>query len=261
MKIISFQNEKFKNILKLKKNRQRKKQDLIIIEGRKEIESALEAGWDLEDFFYCPDLSKSDDLLNQKNYYELDKKLFAKISYRESPDGFLATAKPRYLIEKHIKLNKNPLIAVMESVEKPGNLGAVLRTCDALAIDLLICNDLKTDIYNPNVIRASRGAVFTVPLVLMSFESSLEFLKKHKIKSFAAALQSEKNYIEVDFSSSAAIIFGSEDSGLTEKWLQAADEKIKIPMEGKIDSLNVSVAAAVMLFEAKRQRIKKILTK
>lgn len=255
MKISSLQNEKIKNILKLKKSRERKKRDLIIIEGRKEIELALSSGMEIVDFFYCSKFNKLNNPFKINKFIELGENVFKKISYRDAPDGFLALAKPKYLNKNQIKLKNNPLIVILESLEKPGNLGAILRTCDALKVDLVIMNDLKTDLYNPNIIRSSRGTIFTVPVISIEYDSTIAFLKKHKIKIFVTALLAKKNYLEVNYKFSSAIVLGSEDKGLSKQWLESADELIKIPMKGEIDSLNVSVSAAVILFEAERQRL------
>lgn len=255
--IISVHNEKIKNIIKLRKSRERKKQDLIIIEGYKEIEMALQADIEISELFYCSDfLEKNDKLLeiDNKIMVKTDSLVFKKISYRDNPDGFLALARPKYKIINNIALSKNPLVIILEAIEKPGNLGAILRSADAVGADAIIINDSKTDIYNPNVIRASRGTIFTKQIAISSFSDTSAWLKKNNIKSFGLALTAKQNYLKVNFKVPSAIVLGSEDMGLSEKWLKGADELIKIKMKGKIDSLNVSVTAGVILFEALRQR-------
>lgn len=253
-KIISLQNENIKRIVKLRKAGKRKKSDSIIIEGKKEIELALSSEMKIIEFYFCPEIAGAFDFnIGENKITEVSKAVFEKISYREAPDGYLAIARPRYLNLAEISLNKKPLILVLENVEKPGNLGALLRTALAAEIDLVIINDQQTDIYNPNVIRASRGAVFIVPVLNLSLEETKKFLKKNKIKSFAATGKAEKEYTEADFTNSSAIVLGTESKGLSKEWLASADELIKIPMKGGIDSLNVSVSGAIIIYEALRQ--------
>lgn len=255
VKIDSLQNEKIKNIVKLRESGQeREKQGLFIIEGWREINLALKHGEEIENLIYSPEYIKQELAIDEEKIIEVAKKVFAKISYRENPDGFLAIAKIKKQSLEDVKLSPNPLVIILEAVEKPGNLGAILRTADAAQVDAIIINNPQTDIYNPNVIRASQGTVFTVPTVLSSLEETMEFCKKNKIKILAATPDTEKEYTEIDYNQGCAIVMGTEDKGLSGEWLKAADERIKIKMRGKIDSLNVSVSAAVILFEALRQR-------
>ena len=257
LKIDSLQNEKIKNIVRLRDSgRERKKQGWFLIEGWREINLALAAGVEIVNLFYCADYSQPRPALADEKIIETAKKVFAKISYRENPDGFLAVAKIKELKLENIKLSAKPLLIILEAVEKPGNLGAILRTADAAGADAVIINDPKIDLYNPNVIRASQGAVFTVPTVLNSTGGTVDFCKNNKIKIFATTPAAKKQYTEVNYNKGCAIIMGAEDKGLSDKWLKAADEKIKINMRGRIDSLNVSVSAAVVMFEAIRQREK-----
>lgn len=257
IKINSLQNEQIKNIVKLRDNgRERKNQGLFLIEGRREINLALKGKIEIETIFYCPDYGRQKLEVGREKIIEVVKKVFAKISYRENPDGFLAVAKNKELKLKNIKLSAKPLLIILEAVEKPGNLGAILRTADAAAVDAIIINDGKTDVYNPNVIRASQGAVFTVPTILSSISETANFCKNNKIKILAATPAAKKLYTEVNYNNGCSIILGAEDNGLSKTWLEAADEKIKINMRGRIDSLNVSVSAAVILFEVIRQREK-----
>lgn len=258
-KIDSWQNQKIKNIVKLRDSgRERKKQGWFLIEGWREINLALKGGVEIVSLFYCADYGKPRPALADEKIIEAAKKVFAKISLRENPDGLLAVAKINKLKLENIKLSARPRLIILEAVEKPGNLGAILRTADAAAVDAVIINDGKTDLYNPNVIRASQGAVFTVPTVLSSIDETVGFCKNNRIKIFATAPVAKKQYTEINYNSGCAIIMGAEDKGLSEKWLKAADEKIKITMSGQIDSLNVSVSAAIILFEALRQREVKI---
>lgn len=257
MLITSFGNPKIKEVIRLKKAGQRREQDLILIEGEREINLAVAVGLTPETLFICEELGGKKNIvknLKEENIFYTSKEVFKKISYREHPDGLLALAKPEYKKLESLKLPANPLLIILEAVEKPGNLGAILRTADAAGADAVIINDLKTDIYNPNVIRASQGTVFTSKVVISKTEETIKWLKKNKIKSLATAPDAEKNYSEEDYKKGTAIIMGAEDKGLSEVWLDAADEKIKIKMAGKIDSLNVSVATAIVIFEALRQR-------
>ncbi|MDD5032034.1 MAG: RNA methyltransferase [Patescibacteria group bacterium] len=258
--ITSSQNAKIKEIIKLRKPRERKKQDLIIIEGRQEIEMAHQAGLEIVELFYCQDFAGGEKIagLPEEKITPVVSDIFQKISYRENPDGFLALAKPKYLELDKIKLNKNPLIIILESLEKPGNLGAILRSADAAGVDAVIVADQKTDIYNPNVIRASLGAIFTNQVALAGAEEIKKWLAKNKIKSLAATPEAKKLYTEVNYKGAVAIIMGEEHPGLSKGWMEAASGKVRIPMAGKIDSLNVSVSTAIILFEAIRQRSLKI---
>lgn len=257
IKINSLQNETIKNIVKLRDTgRERKQQGLFLIEGLREINLALAEEVKIVSLFYCADYGKQRLALADEKIIEVAKKVFIKISYRENPDGFLAVAKIKELKLKNIKLSDRPLLIILEAVEKPGNLGAILRTANAAGADAVIINDPKTDIYNPNIIRASQGAIFTVPVVVSSVRETVDFCQNNKIKILAAALAAKKSYIEVNYNNGCAIVMGAEDQGLSKEWLETADEKIKINMRGRIDSLNVSVSAAVILFEAVRQREK-----
>lgn len=255
IKIESLENPKIKNIVKLRESSQeRKEQGLFIIEGHREIGLAQKGGVEIENLIYCSDYIKRELAIDEEKIIEVSKKVFNKISFRENPDGFLAVAKIKEQNLENIKLSANSLLVVLEAVEKPGNLGAILRTADAAGADAVIINDPKTDIYNPNVIRASQGTVFTVATVFSSVGETIKFCEKNKIKILAATPEAKKEYAEVDYKLGCAIVVGAEDTGLSKDWLAAAEEKIKIKMRGKIDSLNVSVSTAIILFEALRQR-------
>lgn len=254
--ITSVQNERIKEIIRLRKPRERRKQDLIIIEGRQEIELARQAGLEIVELFYCQDFAGNKKIVSlpEEIITPVVPAVFEKISYRENPDGFLALARPKYLELEKIKLSKNPLVIILESLEKPGNLGAILRSADAAGADAVIVANPKTDIYNPNVIRASLGTIFTNQVAVGGVEEIKQWLAKNKIKSLAATPEAKKIYTEADYKGAVAIIMGEEHPGLSKDWLEKVDEKIKIPMRGKIDSLNVSASTAIILFEAVRQR-------
>jgi len=258
--ISSLQNPKIKNIVKLSKNKERKEQNLFIIEGAREMSLALSGGYAINSVFICPKLFSSSDYPNVLNnlpeniIYEVTDTVFDKIAYREGSDGLLALATPKMHTLDSFVLSENPFIIIIEAIEKPGNLGAILRTADAAAVDGVIICDPLTDLYNPNAIRSSVGCSFTVQTAVCSSDEAYEWLKTRGIKVFAAELQASEWYQDTDFRTPSAIIMGTEADGLTDYWLKNADARIKIPMRGVIDSLNVSVSTAVLTFEAMRQR-------
>lgn len=252
-RITSLQNERVKNLVKLQKSSERKKQNLILIEGWREIKQAIDKGFQIEAFYLNEEKDKDVNLLSGK-IYQLALPVFEKVAYRENTEGVIAVARPEFFSFDTLKLRENPLLIVLESVEKPGNLGAVLRTAEAAAVDAVIVCDPLTDIYNPNVIRSSLGCVFSVPIVACSNRDAIQYLKKKNIRTYAAELNASKRYDLSDYSQPAAIVLGTESTGLSEEWINAADEKIIIPMLGSHDSLNVSVSAAILTYEALRQR-------
>lgn len=253
--ITSLQNPKVKNLVKLiEKSSERRSQDLIVIEGLRELQLALTAGMEISQLYFCPSIGASQNELPAQQYFEVSKEVFAKVAYRENSDGYIALLKPRYFSLENLPLTNNPFIIVLEAVEKPGNLGAILRTADAANIDAVIICDPRTDIYNPNAIRSSVGCIFTIPIVVSTNEEVKNWLEKKGINHYAAALTATKNYTEINFAKPSAIVMGTEATGLSDFWLKNSTAQIKIPMEGKIDSLNVSISTAVLTFEAKRQR-------
>ncbi|MDR1881569.1 MAG: RNA methyltransferase [Prevotella sp.] len=259
-KIAGLQNPKIKNIVKLSKSKERKEQNLFPIEGARELSLALAAGYEINSVYVCPELfEKTDypeilDSIGENKLFEVSEAVFGKIAYREGSDGLLTLAKPKRHALNDLNLSGNPFIIILEAVEKPGNLGAILRTADAAQADVVIICDPATDLYNPNTIRSGIGCLFTVQTAVCSSPEALDFLHTNKIKSFAAELQATQWYQNTDFTIPSAIIMGTEADGLTDFWLKNADARIKIPMRGKIDSLNVSVSTAVLTFEAMRQR-------
>jgi TrmH family RNA methyltransferase len=257
-KITSLHNERIKNLVRLQKSAERKNQNLILIEGWREIRQAVREGFQLAFIYLNEDKADSENLHDLKEFKEkivlLSPSVFKKIAYRENTEGVLAVAVPKFHTFDELKLSENPLFIVLESVEKPGNLGAVLRTAEATGVDAVIVCDPVTDLYNPNIIRSSLGCVFSVPVVTCNNSEAIEFLKKKQIRMFAAELTASKRYDLADFRQSSAIILGTEATGLTSEWIKAADESIIIPMQGAHDSLNVSVSVAILVFEALRQR-------
>ena len=260
--ISSLQNPKVKWVLLLQqKSSERRKQGLFVVEGVREIMHCLEAGLAIHTLFCCPSLYDHsnvqillDHLNSEVERVEVTPQVYEKMAYRGTTEGVLAVVLTKALRLDDLHLNSSPLIVVLERVEKPGNLGAVLRSADAAAADAVIICDPLTDIYNPNLIRSSIGAVFTVPCVACSSEECVAFLKKRGIQILTAQLQDSHLYYHTDMKKATAIVMGTESTGLTDIWREAADAHIRIPMNGKLDSLNVSVSAAILLFEAVRQR-------
>lgn len=231
------------------------------MEGIKEIEMAIAGGVTFKELYFNPSLTTSanvhrifSEAISKPEVFALEKNLFEKVSYRETTGGMIAVAKAPETSLKDIKLSKTPLILVVESVEKPGNLGAIIRTADAAAVDAVIICDPLCDLFNPNVIRASIGTVFTEQVAVADSDDTIEWLKKNQIKIYTTWLESAVWYHQQDYSMASAIVLGTEATGISKKWLQNADQNIKIPMLGDIDSMNVSVSAAIITYEAKRQR-------
>ena len=260
VKIESRQNQRIKNLLKLQKRNERTRENLFLIEGIKEIEKAVVAGYDIQSAFFCPDIISFDEvskLLNPNGkvlFFEVTKEVFSKIAYRESTGGLVVTAVPKNHSLSDFPLSHNPLILVIEGVEKPGNMGAIFRTVDAAAFDGIIICDPKVDLYNPNAIRASIGTVFNIHTALSTSEEAIHFLKENNIQIFATYLEGSVNYHTVDYKQPSAIVMGTEATGISDQWVKAAQSNIIIPMMGIADSLNVSTATAVVVFEARRQR-------
>ncbi len=259
--ISSNQNPKIKLIHELYESKGRKKHKLFIAEGNREIYIALQSGFKPRSIFINKDYVEKfpykifSDFVIPRNYvFQVESKLFSKISYREETEGIIAVFEWKNHELNQLRLKANPLLIVVESVEKPGNLGAILRTADAAQVDgVIVCNPV-IDLYNPNVVRSSIGCIFSVPIALASSTETISWLKGEKIATYAAALQNAEFYHLYDYKNASAMIFGTEADGLSKEWVTHADYIIKIPMLGKIDSLNVSNAVAIMTFEAMRQR-------
>ena len=252
--ITSKSNPKIKNVVKLQKSSERREQNRIIIEGRREIERAVACGFIVDTLFICNDILKESVSINANYVEEVTLEVFEKIAYREGSDGLLAVAIPKYADLKSFKPKKNPLIIVLETVEKPGNLGAIMRTADAAGVDAVIIADPRTDLYNPNAIRASIGTIFSVPLFACSSEECINWLRENDIKIYCTYLKASIDYLEADFRQGSAIVMGTEATGISDIWVDAADQNLIIPMNGIADSLNVSVTTAIVVFEAIRQR-------
>ncbi|MCH5174820.1 MAG: RNA methyltransferase [Prevotellaceae bacterium] len=253
-------NPKIKKLLALQqKAAERRKNGVFVVEGQRELQHCINAGLEIDSIFFCPEiLGNNEDVLETlfqtARCYAVTAGVYNKIAYRGGTEGIIAEVKQKRLLLNDLQLKENPLLIILESVEKPGNLGAVLRSADAAGADAVIVCDPLTDIYNPNLIRSSIGAVFTVPCVACSTEECITFLKTKGIQILTAQLQDSNIYYDTDMTCSTAIVMGTEATGLTDAWRQAATRHIRIPMLGQLDSLNVSVSAAILMFEAVRQR-------
>ena len=258
--INSTQNALIKQIVLLKeKSRERKKTGLFVVEGIREIVLALKGDYTLKSILFYAELFSAEDLktlsINNTEIIEVSKDVYSKIAYRETTEGIIAIAKSKVNnMESLTFKNDNSLILVAEAPEKPGNIGAILRTADAANVDAVIIANPKTDLYNPNIIRSSVGCLFTNQIATGSTEAIIEFLKSKQINIYAAILQESQEYHKQDYTKATAIVLGTEATGLSDAWRQAALQNINIPMQGAIDSMNVSVAAGILIFEAKRQR-------
>ena len=263
--ITSAQNPKIKLLLELQeKSKTRRKEGLFVVEGRRELLHCIESGYEVHTLFICRDILGETDLneisyalktqKDQAGLFEIPPQLYDKVAYRGGTEGVIAELKCKEHGLTDLTVKENPLVVVLESVEKPGNLGAVLRSADAAGVDAVIVCDPLTDMYNPNLIRSSIGAIFTVPVAAASSEETIKWLKEKGIKIYTAQLQDSEWYYDTDMKGGTAVVMGTEATGLTDAWRKAADAHIKIPMLGRLDSLNVSVSAAILMYEAVRQR-------
>ena len=266
--ITSAQNPKIKMLLELQeKSKTRRREGLFVVEGRRELEHCIATGYEIHTAFICKDitgekgfdeilriLENSSDGLRHCSVMEIPGHLYQKVAYRGSTEGVIAELHCKKHSLEDLNIKENPVVVVLESVEKPGNLGAILRSADAAGVDAVIVCDPLTDLYNPNLIRSSIGGIFTVPTAAASSEDTIKWLKAKGIKIYTAQLQDSSWYYDTDMSCGTAIVMGTEATGLTDIWRKAADAHIKIPMLGRLDSLNVSVSAAILMYEAVRQR-------
>src|SRR6056297_1172595 len=260
--ISSAQNPLVKKILLLKdKSRERNKTGVFVLEGERELSLAIKAGYTIETLCYCDALLdintlESETPLNTAiNKVNFSLAVYKKVAYRETTEGIMAIIKSKQHTLSAIKLKRDkPFILVAEAPEKPGNIGALLRTADAANLDAVLIANPKTDLYNPNIIRSSVGCVFTRTIAMGTTAEIISYLKEIDAKIFCAALSASENYTDMDYTGATAIVVGTEASGLSEEWLSNSDQNIVIPMEGEIDSMNVSVSAAILIFEGKRQR-------
>lgn len=285
MVITSVQNPRVKAVVALQqKSAERRRTGLFVVEGRREVEHCVEMGLEVVEVFVCEEMggwncdqvaanrteemkktegmkeaegmkeTKKAEVTRGVKVTEVTRGVYEKMAYRGGTEGVMAVVKSEERRLEELELRENPLIVVVERVEKPGNLGAILRSADAAGADAVVVCDPLTDLWNPNLIRSSIGAVFTVPCVACGSEECIEFLKAHGIQILTAQLQDSELYYDTDMRRGTAIVMGTEATGLTDVWREAADAHIRIPMLGRLDSLNVSVSAAILLYEAVRQR-------
>ena len=258
--ITSIQNPLIKEIVQLQeKSRVRKKKEVCIVEGKREIRLAHQANYEIVTLLYHEAVFDKIALVEfnvpEHKIIQVSKEVYQKIAFRDTTEGIIAVVRTKVLHLDNIQFTKSqPLILIAEAPEKPGNIGALLRTADAANVDAVFIANPKTDMFNPNIIRSSVGCVFTNQIATGSTLEIINFLKEKKISIYCAALTASKLYHTISYKEACAIVVGTEATGLSDMWLENADQNIMIPMQGKIDSLNVSVSAAIILFEAKRQR-------
>lgn len=261
--ITSTQNPFIKELFQLKeKSRIRKKKNTFLIEGLREISLSIKGGYIIEKILADASIIYEDDfesltknLSSEVEIIEISNEVYKKLALRDSTEGVLAIAKAKNLTLNTIQFkNENPLVLVAEAPEKPGNIGALLRTADAAGIDAVLIANPKTDMYNPNIIRSSIGCVFTTTIATGSTAEIISFLKENNIKMYGAALTASIEYQTINYNKPSAVVVGTEATGLSDEWLENTTKNIIIPMRGAIDSMNVSVSAAIILFEAVRQR-------
>jgi len=259
-KIESSQNPLVKHLVQLQiKSKIRKQTNTFLIEGVREISLAVKANYQLDKILFVPDIISENEikkivLNNQIQYIQISSEVYKKLAYRDTTEGILAVAESKNLQLENIHLPKNPIILVAENIEKPGNIGAIMRTADAANIDAVLIADPKSDLYNPNVIRTSVGCIFTNNIAKGTTQEIISFLKKQQINIYCATLQNSTPYHIEDYKNSTAFVVGSEDKGVSDLFRNSSKKNVIIPMQGKIDSMNVSVAASILIFEAKRQR-------
>jgi TrmH family RNA methyltransferase len=260
--ITSAQNPRIKGVLALRKRAERDRSRQMLVDGYDELAVALNSGARPASLYYCPALVRDQAqtwiVTATQNLgtevFQLSEAVFRRIAYREAPDGWLAVLPAIETGLGRLRLGQDPLLLVCESVEKPGNLGAMLRTADAAGVDAVISSPTVTDWGNPNVVRASKGAVFSVPVAESAPEELIAWLRGQGIAIVAATLESEIPYTAASLKGGVAIVVGAESGGLSETWLQAADVEVRIPMFGRLNSLNVATSAALLVYEAIRQR-------
>jgi TrmH family RNA methyltransferase len=262
--ITSIHNPRIKALAKLKKRSERDEQGVFFTEGYRPITRALAAGFAFTELYYCPEWflgTNEQKVLEtaQKTGAELiriGKEAFVKIAYRERPEGLLAIGRQWHTTLDELKLSEIPFVIVVEAIEKPGNLGTILRSADATGAEAVIVCDAVTDLFNPNVVRASTGVMFTTPTVITDSKSTIDFLRQRGIKTLAATPAAKQLYTEVDMTGPIALVMGSEQFGLTDLWLNDCDIPVRLPMAGIADSLNVSAATVALAYEVVRQRKK-----
>lgn len=256
--ISSVQNPFIKSLVLLQeKAKARKQSGTFLMEGQREISIAIKGGYQIETVLFLPEIcteKEASQLAPTAELIEINKEVFQKLAYRDTTEGILAVAKTKSTLLSDLQLSQNPLILVAEAPEKPGNIGALLRTADAANLDAVIIANPKSDLYNPNIVRSSVGCLFTNQIATGTTAEIIAFLKEKNIAMYCATLQNSNGYHLENYTTPTALVVGTEATGLTKEWRDAATQNIIIPMQGEIDSMNVSVAAAILIFEAKRQR-------
>ncbi|MDX2776228.1 RNA methyltransferase [Streptomyces caniscabiei] len=260
--ITSVHNPRIKALAKLKKRSERDKQGVFVTEGYRPITRALAAGFHFAELYYSPEwfLGENEPALLKKaeaagtRLTRIGKEAFLKIAYRERPEGLVAVGSQWHTALTDLTLSNNPFVIVVEAIEKPGNLGTILRSADATGAEAVIVCDAVTDVFNPNVVRASTGVLFTTPTIVTDSKSTIDFLKRNAIKTLAATPAATQVYTDVDMTGPLAIVMGSEQFGLTDLWLDTCDIPVRLPMAGIADSLNVSAATVALAYEVVRQR-------
>jgi TrmH family RNA methyltransferase len=260
MDITSTQNPRVKQVVKLQQNaRERKETGMFVSEGIRECSIALQSGYEPHEIYICEEIYKPDPLYpipTKDSAFTVTPEVYAKIAYRSGVEGIVIVFKSRFAEINNIQFDRNSLILVLEKVEKPGNLGAIFRTADAAGVSAVLLCDPACDPYNPNAIRSSLGCIFGVPWVITDSGAAIKWLKGNGIRIVSSTPDTSKVYSHENLSGQIAIVMGAEDTGLSPLWLSQSDSLVRIPMLGRIDSLNVSVSAAILLFEAQRQRRK-----
>ena len=257
--ITSPQNPFIKSLLLLQeKSKARKQSGTFLIEGKREIELAMNGGYAIDSILYLPEYLFAEEIskfqVENIELIEVSREVYQKLAYRETTEGLIAVAQMKSHLLSDLKLSENPLILVAEAPEKPGNIGAILRTADAANLDAVIIANPNGDLYSPNIVRASVGCLFTNQVAIATTDEIVNYLATNNIKFYSATLQDSEGYHLQDYTQPTAMVVGTESTGLSEKWRTAAAKNVLIPMQGAIDSMNVSVAAAILIFEAKRQR-------
>ena len=261
--IQSRQNDQVKNLVKLRERKHRDRQERFLIEGLRELGHAIGSGYSIETLYYCPEYFPSAEhtafieerrRADATSLVRMSEDPFNKATYREGPDGIIAIAKQQRHSIHELNVSDAPLLLVLECIEKPGNLGAILRSAEGAGADAVILVDCVLDLYNPNAIRSSQGLVFALPIICTEQSFLAEWLTAHKIQTIATTPDTENLHWDIDYTLPTALFFGSESDGLSDLWLSSTDQRIRIPMAGRADSLNVAAAAAVCLYEARRQR-------
>jgi TrmH family RNA methyltransferase len=260
--ITSLTNARVKAAVRLRDRGERDATGLTIVDGPRELRRGLDGGVVVQEAFVCSDLVRSAEAketvarlrASGAAVHEVSEQVLAKVGFGDRADGVAAVVRAPSVELDRLTLPADPLVVVVESVEKPGNLGAILRSADGAGADAVIAADARTDLFNPNAIRSSLGTIFSVPIAAASTVATLEWLAGHAIHPIAARVDGELRYTDIDFRGPVAIVMGSEAGGLSHTWDDPRVTAVRIPMHGAADSLNVSVAAAILLYEARRQR-------